>query len=176
MNIQSKRFRKKKSIHAKIQVGLLLLILVTATMSTSFVMIIQNNYANETAEEALNKGIEDSTDYILSFSDEIAHSHALSTYWAYTDYAKKYDNPNDILIMLRDCTDERRYQSFGFTIANIIAYDTEGGHKEGQILYSSDTQLLGANVLEVSDDRLQGLHELVKAPMAILITKMQHLM
>ena len=156
--------KRRKSIHSKIQVGLLLLILVTATMSTSFVMIIQNNYANETAEEALDKGIEDSNDYILNFSNELAHSHALSSYWAYTDYAKKYDNPNDILIMLRDCTDQRKYQSFGFTTASIIAYDTEDGHEEGQILYSSNTQLLGANILETSDARLQGLHELVKAP------------
>lgn len=140
---------RERTINSRIQLHLLLIILVTAYMSTSFVTIIQNNYANETANESLDANIDDLSVYINEQTDaemEITTAYA----------AKAFINSEDPDYNHRLQTIKEKYPQI--THLNIVAYDTKDGHEAGDILYSTDATSIGLNVRNESADDLMSIN------------------
>ncbi|MCR4879545.1 MAG: SpoIIE family protein phosphatase [Bacilli bacterium] len=160
-----KIIRKEHSINSKIQIGLLALILVTATMSTTFVIVIQNNYANETANRSLEDNVEDIDQYIRETTDSCMDDY---TYDVMLGFSYISSDP-DYNVRLRELikSSDPSVEVYSISYANIVAYATEDGHQEGDILYSSDSSLIGKNILEDKDSYgiyyLKNAHDSVKS-------------
>lgn len=142
---------REKTINSRIQLHLLILILVTGFTSTSFVVIIQNNYANETATSALDNNIIDVGAYI---SEKINNNAIDDTYIAaayYNQFLEDEVPSHDAITLVRD-------NNLLFTDVNLVAVRTENGHEEGEILDSTNPSYIGLNVLNASDDSDDILH------------------
>ncbi len=159
-----KIIRKEHSINSMIQIGLLALILVTATMSTTFVIVIQNNYASETANRSLEDNVEDIDQYIRELTDSCMEDYNYNVMLGF-GYISSDPDLNVRLRELKSPSDPL-VEGYSFTYANIVAYETEDGHQEGDILYSSDASMIGKNVLsdigEYDISYLKNAHDSVK--------------
>ena len=133
-----KHERHRGSINNKVQLGLLILILVTATMSTTFVFTIQNNAAYENAEYALTLNTTDVSQYIREYSNNIMLGAADT---AAADYAYE-PGGNEKLIEMKE--------GYGFTEVSLVALHDTDTHEAGEIIYSSNEDDIGFNL--VGDD------------------------
>lgn len=145
---------KRGSIVNKVQLGLLILILVTATMSTAFVITIQNNSANENADYALLINASDINAYITNSSNEIMLGVADTISGEYS----RRPGGNERLDEIKS--------NYSVTAISVVAKNditVEGKEvKAGDILYSTNRNDIGYNIqgYEV-DDAYSYIHETV---------------
>ena len=125
---------KRGSIVNKVQLGLLILILVTATMSTAFVITIQNNFAYENADYALTINASDISSYVAHASDEVLLGVADTVSGEYS----LTEGGNEKLDEIKE--------EYNLVDVSIVAKYDKDGHKAGDIVYSSDRSSIGLNI------------------------------
>lgn len=139
---------RRKSINSKIQLHLLILILATAFTSTSFVVAIQTNYANQTAENALASNISDAGSYVREQIQDSLYNDSAT-------FAKEFD------FQYKECAGDINEAlkmtdlycvNLPHTQLNIVALSDGDGYQEGQIIASTKPEYVNKNVLEDKDD------------------------
>ena len=135
-NKERKTIVRARTINSRIQLGLLILILSTALMSTSFVVIIQRNNAYEEATFALAVNESDATDLIVKESDEMTESLSRLVASFYMDELGLYGN--DKLDWVK--------KQLPVTEVSLVAQTDTDDHKAGEIIYSTDRSDIGFNL------------------------------
>lgn len=153
--------RKAISINSKIQIWLLIVMLSTAITSFSFVYIMQNNYAYETADKTLSSNLDDIYEYIHRYVNgyERADGEHIFGYTDGTAFVigqeyRKDPQGNDKLAALCNY--------YHVSEAHIVALEDYEDIKKGDITYSFDPSFIGKSVLEGETTDNQWIFEMME--------------
>lgn len=149
----------RKSINSKVQLHLLILILATAFTSTSFVVAIQTNYADQTADGALASNISDAGSYVR---EQITDSIYRDCGWIADTFVEMYEGPCEHNYELSLSMTSLYSANMAHTDLNIVALSNDSGYEEGQIIASTNPNYVNKNVLsDEADEYLSAAHDAI---------------